>query len=766
MTQDTRSRTNNGTLEYFEAESHERVLPVAPVTFYDDFLGSSLNGDDATVAEAAVAMNATVPGGSRTADTLSAYLANNATFNVKDYGATGDGATDDIAAFVAAEAAAAAVQGTIIVPAGTYCVSGEILLSRGVSIVGEAMPKAEPYIGPIGSILHRTADCAILAMRGTNRVTARGGSNLVRGLWFEETAAIATTPMIDGKWADCVRLEDLMFTMAASGQVGDAIYHHECWDWRASNCIWKQCGRDTTANAITSLTRVGLLATVTTTAPHGLTTGDRIDIEDAAQAGYNLQTFATVTGASTFTFPVLSTTLTTPATGTITWRRPPKACITVYNGAVDNSNDFHLHNCRFQETDGVSLYFDSTGAGNRCTEYKLTDCKFEDARAALARMTRCHVYGEASHVRFVSPQFGGTLVRHVHAVFLSLSWTIVGAQFANNDSATAVECVRLEGSSHKVIGSHFSDQSVTQYVNVIGGANVITGCTRAGTAPLVNAAYPKETTLLLNGSLGINIPGDGLGSRITYVSSGDYWEIRDGAGTTTRIGGTASMGGTPSAAMGWALSSGLVLAGATSQYGYFGSPTFNEEATSTAQVFCAQPRTKAAVFTLPTLSGFRALDAVKGAGSTVSHQIGLDIDNQTQGGTNTSIRTGSAQALLGGPVQMSSRFFSTAETVVNQTGGGTITPALATTNRYVIVVGDSTAFTIGAPSGNATGQEVVFEIFNNSGGAMGGITWNSAWKMDSSFAVPASTKRCTIRFTRSGSAANYVQVGAASGDIG
>ena len=44
-------------------------------------------------------------------------------FNVKDYGATGDGATDETAAIAAAIAAALAVNGAVYFPAGRYVVS-------------------------------------------------------------------------------------------------------------------------------------------------------------------------------------------------------------------------------------------------------------------------------------------------------------------------------------------------------------------------------------------------------------------------------------------------------------------------------------------------------------------------------------------------------------------------------------------------------------------------------------------------------------------
>lgn len=57
----TRSRYLNGRIEFFDNVSHERLLPVAPVAFYDDFLGNALDTfkwgarDTAGGAEAVVA---------------------------------------------------------------------------------------------------------------------------------------------------------------------------------------------------------------------------------------------------------------------------------------------------------------------------------------------------------------------------------------------------------------------------------------------------------------------------------------------------------------------------------------------------------------------------------------------------------------------------------------------------------------------------------------------------------------------------------------
>lgn len=73
--------------------------------------------------------------------------------------------------------------------------------------------------------------------------------------------------------------------------------------------------------AVTSITRTSTTATVTTTAAHGYTTGDKVTILGAAQSAYNGEKTITVTGGTTFTYTV-DVTAVTPATGTITANTP------------------------------------------------------------------------------------------------------------------------------------------------------------------------------------------------------------------------------------------------------------------------------------------------------------------------------------------------------------------------------------------------------------------------------------------------------------
>lgn len=86
----------------------------------------------------------------------------------------------------------------------------------------------------------------------------------------------------------------------------------------------------TTPFSIASITRVSSTATATSSAPHGLTTGNVVFVSGAAQAEYNGTFTVTVTSATTFTYTV-SGTPATPATGTIT---AAKTSVTPATGTI------------------------------------------------------------------------------------------------------------------------------------------------------------------------------------------------------------------------------------------------------------------------------------------------------------------------------------------------------------------------------------------------------------------------------------------------
>lgn len=93
--------------------------------------------------------------------------------------------------------------------------------------------------------------------------------------------------------------------------------------------------------SVSSITRSGSTATVTTAANHGFSTGDSATIMGAAQTDYNIDAVVSVVDATHFTYTVANSPAT-PATGTITVKRSPAGFAKAFSGtnkAAYRSND-------------------------------------------------------------------------------------------------------------------------------------------------------------------------------------------------------------------------------------------------------------------------------------------------------------------------------------------------------------------------------------------------------------------------------------------
>lgn len=111
-----------------------------------------------------------IPGESRTVPDLPTYTLNNRVFNVKDYGAKGDGVTDDTAAFNAAiTAVTAAGGGTIYVPYGTYVISTGLVIPSGVIMAGVGKLSVLSFTAVSGACL--TIGTSLSALNYKNRVS-------------------------------------------------------------------------------------------------------------------------------------------------------------------------------------------------------------------------------------------------------------------------------------------------------------------------------------------------------------------------------------------------------------------------------------------------------------------------------------------------------------------------------------------------------------------------------------------------------------------
>ena len=88
------------------------------------------------------------------------------------------------------------------------------------------------------------------------------------------------------------------FIIAVNGVDPALIYDGTAWAFYATT---------QTAQTISSITHVGTTATLTTAAPHGLITGNRVSISGTTPADYSGTFVITKTGANTFTYKMLTT---------------------------------------------------------------------------------------------------------------------------------------------------------------------------------------------------------------------------------------------------------------------------------------------------------------------------------------------------------------------------------------------------------------------------------------------------------------------------
>ena len=157
------------------------------------FSRAKSDGSAQTITKVNAEQLITLPAGTRTVSTVTDYLANAAVHNVKDYGAVGDGSTDDVAAFLLAVTACIADNGTLYIPAGTYLYSAlPIDITDSMSVVGD---------GRRSSILRPTSSYTGFAVRVNEcwrnsgegqAIAAYDGSASKAGVQLRDFAIIGT----------------------------------------------------------------------------------------------------------------------------------------------------------------------------------------------------------------------------------------------------------------------------------------------------------------------------------------------------------------------------------------------------------------------------------------------------------------------------------------------------------------------------------------------------------------------------------------------
>lgn len=182
------------------------------------------------------------------------------------------------------------------------------------------------------------------------------------------------------------------------------------------------------SQAITSITRSGNTATVTSTAAHLLTTGDLVSITGAIQTDYNVEAYVTVTGASTFTYTVANSPAT-PATGLPVFRIAGAGWTKAFSGTnlaayrapIGTTNGFY---CRVD--DSVALYSRirgyetmtdvSTGTGLFPTDAQLSGGSYHVKSNAASGAGRSWVLITNGKIWYFLNYYLGTIAQGVNGI--------------------------------------------------------------------------------------------------------------------------------------------------------------------------------------------------------------------------------------------------------------------------------------------------------------------------------------------------------------
>jgi len=179
--------------------------------------------------------------------------------------------------------------------------------------------------------------------------------------------------------------------------------------------------------------------------------------------------------------------------------------------------------------------------------------------------------------------------------------------------------------------------------NYLANANVILGTT---TVPLGNTATTLDGLTLANVTVNsgnvtltkvtVTTANVTTANVATLVVSGNA-TLGDASTDTVTVEGYMGVGGAGATTTGIKISNSALTG--VSQIGFQSVPVGTSAATTQVQGVGSQPGTAVAVFTCASTYAFRANNAVKGAGSTITDQHGVYVDDQTNGTNNYGVRT-------------------------------------------------------------------------------------------------------------------------------
>ncbi len=227
----------------------------------------------------------------------------------------------------------------------------------------------------------------------------------------------------------------------------------------------------------------------------------------------------------------------------------------------------------------------------------------------------------------------------------------------------------------------------------VGTTLGVTGVATFTAQPFFSSAT-ASTAAAFDSSKGlISVTNTGSGNNVLSASptlTGTIGAAAMTLSSTLSVTDTSTLTG--NVAIGGALNGGQALrilsTGLTSanQYGIVSAPTGNNSASGSCVAIYASPQTAAVAYAFPITIGIQIDDAGKGSGSTITTQYGLKIEDQTQGGTKYSIKTGTGLVDFGGELRLSS------SNTVNASVLATVT------NKIKLVVGGTTYYLLASTS--------------------------------------------------------------------
>lgn len=146
--------------------------------------------------------------------------------NVRDYGAKGDGVTDDTEAIQAAINAAGS--GLVVFPSGVFMITGVVVRNKGAALHGD---------GRFGTRIKRLSGTKpLIDISGTNTKFGHQRYDTISN--FQIDGSDRPGSLIRSYYADSIVYREVSFINCR----GVSVDFVEVWDTRFVQCVWEHCG--------------------------------------------------------------------------------------------------------------------------------------------------------------------------------------------------------------------------------------------------------------------------------------------------------------------------------------------------------------------------------------------------------------------------------------------------------------------------------------------------------------------------------------------